>query len=79
MYKAGKDFTKMARICFVCGKKPQVANIVSHANNRTKKWVYPNVHKLTFTLTGANASVNKVYQDKVCTKCIKAQKIQKVL
>lgn len=67
----------MARICFVCGKRPQVANIVSHANNKTKKWVYPNVHKARFTLTG-DAS-NKVYSDKVCTKCLKAQKVQKVI
>lgn len=67
----------MARICFVCGKRPQVANIVSHANNKTKKWVYPNVHKVRFTMTG-DAS-KKVHAETVCTKCLKAQKIQKVI
>lgn len=67
----------MARICEVCGKKPQVANIVSHANNRTKKWVYPNVHKMRFTLT--KCSDNTVHCGKVCTKCVKAQKVQKVV
>lgn len=66
----------MARICAVCGKRPQVANIVSHANNRTKKWVYPNVHKMRFT-TAENP--HKVNAGKVCTKCVKAQKVQKVI
>ncbi len=67
----------MSRICAICGKHPQVANIVSHANNRTKKWVYPNVHKMRFTL--ANSCDKKVYSDKVCTKCVKSQKVQKVI
>ncbi len=67
----------MSRICAVCGKRPQVANNVSHANNRTKKWVYPNVHKMRYTL---NASADKsVKAGKVCTKCVKAQKVQKVI
>ncbi|PKN83320.1 MAG: 50S ribosomal protein L28, partial [Deltaproteobacteria bacterium HGW-Deltaproteobacteria-1] len=26
----------MSRICDVCGKKPQVGNNVSHANNKSK-------------------------------------------
>lgn len=67
----------MSRICTVCGKRPQVANIVSHANNRTKKWVYPNVHKMRFTFT--DCASGKVHAGKVCTKCIKAQKVQKVI
>lgn len=67
----------MSRICGVCGKRPQVANIVSHANNRTKKWVYPNVHKMRYTLTGC--ADNKVHSSKVCTKCVKAQKVTKVI
>jgi large subunit ribosomal protein L28 len=67
----------MSRICDVCGKRPQVANNVSHANNRTKKWVYPNVHKMRYTLTACSG--NKVHSGKVCTKCMKAQKVQKVI
>lgn len=66
----------MARICTVCGKRPQVANIVSHANNRTKKWVYPNVHKIRYTLP---TCPNNVHAGNVCTKCVKAQKVQKVI
>ncbi len=67
----------MARICGVCGKRPQVANLVSHAKNRTKRWVYPNVHKMRYTLTSCPS--RKVHAGKVCTKCVKAQKVQKVI
>ncbi len=67
----------MARICNVCGKRPQVANHVSNANNRVKRWVYPNVHAMRYTLT--KGATNKVVRAKVCTKCVKAGKIQKVI
>ncbi len=66
----------MARICAVCGKGPQVANSVSNANNRVKRWVYPNVHAVRYTLT--NAADKGVKRGKVCTKCVKGKKVQKV-
>jgi large subunit ribosomal protein L28 len=67
----------MARICAVCGKRPQVVNNVSNANNRTKRWVYPNVQLMRFSMTNSNK--NTVTRGKVCTKCIKAKKVQKVI
>ncbi|HRN77985.1 MAG TPA: 50S ribosomal protein L28 [Candidatus Dependentiae bacterium] len=67
----------MARICAVCNKGPSVGMNVSNANNRTKKWVYPNVHAMRFTLVGS--SKNTVHRGKVCTKCVKAGKVQKVI
>lgn len=67
----------MSRICFVCEKRPQVGNLVSHANNKVKRWVYPNVHKFAFKLTCGD--VSKVHRANVCTKCVKAGKVQKVL
>ena len=67
----------MARICNVCGKRPQVANSVSNANNRVKHWVYPNVHAMRYTVTGTNSA--EVSRGKVCTKCVKAGKVQKVI
>lgn len=67
----------MARICAVCGKRPQVANLVSNANNKVKRWVYPNVHVMRFTRT--NSVKNTVERGKVCTKCVKANKVQKVI
>lgn len=66
----------MARICAVCDKRPQVANNVSHANNKTKRWIYPNVHTMRFTRP---SSIDKVERGKVCTRCVKAGKVTKVL
>ncbi len=67
----------MARMCAVCGKGPQVANNVSHANNRTKRWVYPNVHRIRYI--EKNDVAGKVQQAKVCTKCVKAGKVKKIV
>ena len=66
----------MARICAVCQKGPQVANLVSNANNRVKRWVYPNVHAMRFTKPD---TPGRVFRDKVCTKCVKAKKVSKVI
>ena len=40
----------MARICQVTGKRPISGNNVSHANNKTKRKFYPNLHKKRFYL-----------------------------
>ena len=40
----------MARVCQITGKKPQVGNNVSHANNRTKRRFLPNLHYRRFWL-----------------------------
>ena len=34
----------MSKVCQVTGKKPQVGNNVSHANNKTKRRFEPNLH-----------------------------------
>ncbi len=67
----------MSRICFVCKKGPHVANLVSNANNKVKRWVYPNVHKIRFTLS--DDSKGKVHHSQVCTKCVKADKVCKII
>jgi large subunit ribosomal protein L28 len=67
----------MARICQVCDKRPRVANNVSHANNKVKKWVYPNVHRMRYVY--AKDASNRVHQGKVCTKCLKARLIEKIV
>lgn len=66
----------MSRICYMCGKGPHVGNNVSKANNKVKRWIYPNVQKIRFTITGD--CDNKVHNSRVCTKCMKANKVQKV-
>jgi large subunit ribosomal protein L28 len=40
----------MARVCQITGKKPQVGNNVSHANNKTKRRFLPNLHYRRFWL-----------------------------
>jgi large subunit ribosomal protein L28 len=38
----------MARVCEITGRKVQVGNKVSHANNKTKRKFYPNLQKKRF-------------------------------
>ncbi len=38
----------MARICDVTGKRTASGNNVSHANNKTRRKFYPNLHKKRF-------------------------------
>ena len=66
----------MARICDMCEKKPLGGNYVSHANNRVKRWLYPNTHKIRYQVPGKS---NKVHRGAVCTKCVKAGKVVKVI
>jgi large subunit ribosomal protein L28 len=69
----------MSRVCSVngCEKRPRVGCRVSHANNRTKVWIYPNVHMMRFTY--ADDSKGYVHRGAVCTKCVKAGKVRKYL
>ncbi|HBL98610.1 TPA: 50S ribosomal protein L28 [Candidatus Dependentiae bacterium] len=67
----------MSRICASCGKRPQVANNVSHANNKVKKWVYPNVHRMHFVFT--NDASGKVHRGNICTKCLRGTSIRKIV
>ncbi len=38
----------MARVCDVTGKKPQLGNHVSHANNKTRRRFLPNLQNRRF-------------------------------
>ncbi|MFN4085339.1 MAG: 50S ribosomal protein L28 [Spirosomataceae bacterium] len=40
----------MAKVCQITGKKTQVGNNVSHANNKTKRKFYPNLKTKKFFL-----------------------------
>jgi large subunit ribosomal protein L28 len=65
----------MANICVICGKRPRSANNVSHAKNKTKRVLFPNVHVMRFRLPGKPS----IKRGSVCTKCVKAGKIEKVI
>ncbi|MDN4166228.1 50S ribosomal protein L28 [Cytophagales bacterium LB-30] len=47
----------MARVCQITGKRPQVGNKVSHANNKTKRKFLPNLQKKRFYIPEEDAWV----------------------
>lgn len=47
----------MSRVCQITGKKVQVGNNVSHANNKTKRKFYPNLQKKRFYIPEEDAWV----------------------
>jgi len=61
----------MAFKCDICGKGALVGNNVSHANNKTKKRSLPNLQSIRANFNG---SIKRV---RVCTRCLKAGKVQK--
>ena len=61
----------MARVCAVCAKGPVTGNNVSHANNRTKRRWYPNLQTVRVNVDGA------VKRIRVCTQCLKSNRIKK--
>ena len=64
----------MSRVCEICSKRPLKGYNVSHAHNRTKKISYPNLQKVRLVETSG-----RVKRVKVCTRCIRSNKISKAL
>ena len=61
----------MAKICEICGKRRQVGNSVSHANNKTKRVFQPNLQNI-------RALIGKtIRRIRVCAACIKTCKVVK--
>ena len=48
----------MSKVCQVTGKSPQSGNNVSHANNRTKRRFFPNLHTHKFWVESENKYVS---------------------
>ncbi|MDX1920506.1 MAG: 50S ribosomal protein L28 [Candidatus Caenarcaniphilales bacterium] len=73
----------MARVCQLTGKRAQVGNNVSHANNRTKRKFCPNLQRKRFFLeseqrwitlkvaTSAIRDINKNGIEAVIKKAVK--------
>ena len=59
--------------CAVCGKQRVVGNNVSHANNKTKRLIMPNMQKMHVIM---NKSVKKRY---VCTRCLRSGVVKKAV
>ena len=62
----------MARKCSICDKGPSVGNNVSHANNKTRRRWLPNLQPVRARLNGA------VKRIRVCTRCLRSGKVEKV-
>ena len=60
----------MSKKCQVTGKMPQAGNNVSHANNRTKRKFFPNLHTHKFWVE----SENKFVKLKVSAKGMRNKK-----
>ncbi|MFO0754046.1 MAG: 50S ribosomal protein L28 [Thermodesulfovibrionales bacterium] len=63
----------MMASCSVCGKKRMVGNNVSHANNKTKNVLMPNIQRIKVVKDNAT---KKAY---VCTRCIRSGKVVKAV
>ncbi len=61
----------MPRVCYICGKGPSVGHNVSHANNRTKRRWLPNLQAVRIVEDG------EVRRVRVCSRCIKAGRVEK--
>ena len=63
----------MAAVCSVCGKRPSFGMSISHSHRRTKRRWNPNIQKIRVLVGKAPRRMD------VCTSCIKAGKVQKVV
>jgi len=61
----------MAKKCAICDKQVVTGNNVSHAKNRTKKQIQPNLKRVRMLLKG------KLVRDWACTRCIRSGKVKK--
>jgi large subunit ribosomal protein L28 len=59
--------------CIACGKKKTVGNNVSHANNRTKRQIMPNLQRARIT---TSHGTKRAY---VCTRCLRSGAVKKVV
>lgn len=62
----------MSKQCRICGKKPQVGNNVSHANNRNKRRFLPNLKRVRSQ--DGHGGVRRI---DVCTRCLRSGAVVK--
>ncbi len=61
----------MSYACDICGKRPQVGNNVSQANNQTKRRWKPNLRKVRALDAGTVRFIQ------VCSRCLRSGKVVK--
>ena len=52
--------------CYTCGKAKVTGNNVSHANNKTKRDIFPNIQRIRVT------TPQGVRREYVCTRCLRS-------
>lgn len=62
----------MAKQCDICGKKPQVGNLVSHSNIKTKRRFNPNLQSVRHQFPSG-----QVRTISVCTRCLRSGAVTK--
>ncbi len=67
------EWAAVSKVCAVCGKKPSFGNNRSHSMVATRRRFNPNLQKVRVLLNGV---AQRAY---VCTRCLKAGKIQKAI
>ena len=63
----------MAQVCDICGKGPQKGHRISHSHRVSIRRFKPNLIKVRARV---GSSVRNL---RVCTKCLKSGKVQKVV
>jgi large subunit ribosomal protein L28 len=61
----------MSKIGEVCGKKPVAGRSVSHSHRVSNRMFRPNIQKVTINDNGHVRKAN------ICTKCMKAGKVER--
>jgi large subunit ribosomal protein L28 len=63
----------MSKVCAICGKKPSFGHNRSHSMVATKRRFNPNLQRVRILVGGAP---RRAY---VCTRCLKAGKVEKAV
>ena len=63
----------MASVCEICGRHPGFGMKVSHSHRRSNRRWNPNIQRVRAVVKGTPQRVN------VCTKCLKAGKVQRAV
>jgi len=59
--------------CEICGKGPQFGNKISHSHKVTNRKWSPNIQKVKVSIDNTVKRIN------VCTNCLKAGKVKKIV
>jgi len=65
------EVDKLAGQCEICGKGRQTGHKVSHSNIKTNRTWKPNIRKIRANINGTAKTI------KICTRCLRAGKVQR--